>query len=89
MAGDRPVVGVLFGLGRWEMIVETPGVCFGKPRIEGTRISVYDIKQMRDAGRPVSQICEAYPHVGFWAIEEAIRYIEENEHKVRYCGGGK
>ncbi|MBI4615519.1 MAG: DUF433 domain-containing protein, partial [Planctomycetes bacterium] len=44
-------------------IEETPGVCGGRPRIEGTRIRVLDIAVLHRRGDSPADILEAYPHL--------------------------
>jgi uncharacterized protein (DUF433 family) len=44
-------------------IVSTPGVLGGKPRIDGTRISVELILEMFSLGYEMKDILEEYPHL--------------------------
>src|ERR1700739_1125546 len=44
-----------------QMVVEDPEILRGTPVIRGTRIPVYDIASLIDAGTPDQEILEIYP----------------------------
>ena len=44
-----------------DRIVSTPGVCGGRPRIEGTRISLDILAEAREIGVSDAQLLEDYP----------------------------
>lgn len=55
-------------------IVCTPGVLGGKPRIDGTRISVELILEMFSLGYTMENILEAYPHLTHEQILAVFAY---------------
>ena len=60
-----------------------PHICHGKPCFKGTRIMVYLVLEMLEAGASVEEIREAYPaltpqHVKA-ALHYAARVLEERE----------
>ena len=63
------------------MIVQTPGTCGGKPRIDGTRITVKLIMQYVNTGHPTKRIAELYPHITEQDIEDCIKYTKEKATK--------
>ena len=63
-------------------IVSSPTVLGGKPCIKGTRISVEFILELFASGASRDDIIQAYPHLAWEDIEEALRYASrflENE----------
>jgi uncharacterized protein (DUF433 family) len=44
-------------------LVQTEGVCGGRPRIRDSRISVRTIAELYRQGEPVSEILETYSHL--------------------------
>jgi uncharacterized protein (DUF433 family) len=61
------------------LIVSTPDVLFGAPRIAGTRISVAVIREATLAGESVEDLLAAYPHLTREQIEAANAYAAESE----------
>lgn len=55
-------------------IVSTPGCLGGKPRIDGTRISVELILEMFSLGYTMGDILEAYPHITQEQVFAALAY---------------
>jgi len=55
-------------------IVSTPDTLAGKPRIEGTRISVAQILEELAAGETPEDIVETYPTLRREDIQAAIAY---------------
>lgn len=53
------------------------GVAFGKPVIEGTRISVEFILELLSAGWTTEKILRSYPHLKRSDILAAINYSKE------------
>lgn len=54
-----------------------PNICFGKPRIRGTRIWVSLILDFLAAGMTMAEILEEYPHLTDQDILAAIAYGAE------------
>jgi uncharacterized protein (DUF433 family) len=58
-----------------DVIVSTPGICSGKPRIAGTRIKVQDIYVwVEEMAKTPSQIIEEHPHLTHAQIYSALAY---------------
>ena len=60
-----------------------PNICHGKPCFKGTRIMVYLVLEMLEAGASIEEIQDAYPtltpeHVKA-ALHYAARVLEERE----------
>ena len=51
-----------------------PEICFGKPCIKGTRISVGDILKWLSAGMTVEEIIEDYPELQEVHIRAALAF---------------
>ena len=58
----------------YEHITSNPTILGGKPCIKGTRISVEFILELFASGATFQDILEAYPHLTYLGIEEALRY---------------
>lgn len=58
-------------------IVSTRSILGGKPRIDGTRISVDIISHYITNGGSVFEIKQNYPHLSNEQISTALNYIEE------------
>jgi len=61
-------------------IVSTPGVLGGKPRIDGTRISVELILEMFSLGYEMKDILEEYPHLTREQILAVLAYAYDQIH---------
>jgi len=55
-------------------IVADPEICHGKPTFKGTRIMVYLVLEMLEAGAPVKEILEAYPFLTKEHIQAALDF---------------
>lgn len=55
-------------------VVHTEGVCGGRARIRGTRISVRTIAELLLRDEPFEEIAATYPHVAPAALQDAIGY---------------
>ena len=51
-----------------------PNVCHGKPCFKGTRIMVYLILEMLEAGATAAEIREAYPNLTPEHVKAALHY---------------
>lgn len=64
-------------------IVTTPGVLHGKPRIDGTRLSVFSIgESVRQGGQSVGEVLDAYPDVTAEQIEAALAYYDSHPDEM-------
>src|SRR5271167_5144317 len=58
-----------------ELIVKTPGVCSGQPRIAGTRIKVKHIYTwVERMGMTPAQVVSEYPHLTMAQVHAALAY---------------
>ncbi len=60
-----------------------PSVRFGKPRIKGTRISVYDVLNWFANGMSAIEIIEDFPELNRDQIQACFAYAADREHKTR------
>lgn len=61
------------------LIVRTPGTCGGRPRIEGSRITVQFIVNAIQAGVTPEQIVANKPHLTLGGIYAALAYYYANQ----------
>ena len=54
-----------------------PEVCFGKPCIKGTRITVELILRWLSEGRTFAELLEAYPHLSEDDLKAALAYAAD------------
>jgi uncharacterized protein (DUF433 family) len=60
-------------------IVQTPGVCGGKPRIDGRRIRVQDVAvNYERLGMTPDEICDAYPGLTLGEVHAALAYYYDH-----------
>jgi len=65
-------------------IIADPDICHGKPTFEGTRIMVWQILEILEAGGTQEEIYHAYPTLPEGAIEAVLHYAAEKAKGVRY-----
>ncbi len=64
------------------LIVSTPNVCGGRPRIDGSRITVqYIVKEIK-AGITPEEILENKPHLTLAGIYTALAYYYANRESL-------
>lgn len=68
--------------GNHPYITRTEGVCGGRPRIRGSRISVSTIAELYRQGESVGEIRATYPHLEPAAIDDAIGYYLEHQGEI-------
>jgi uncharacterized protein (DUF433 family) len=61
-----------------DRIVSTPGVCGGRPRIEGTRISLDLLAEAREIGVSDAQLLEDYPFLSSEDLAAAWVFLSQN-----------
>jgi uncharacterized protein (DUF433 family) len=66
-----------------DMVVEDPEIMSGIPTIRGTRIPVYDVAALFDAGTPASELLELYPRLKKEQFELASLYAKANPQRGR------
>jgi uncharacterized protein (DUF433 family) len=64
-------------------IVNTPGVCGGRPRIDGHRITVEDIAVWHERmGMSPDEIVSAYPSITLADVHAALAYYFEHRDRI-------
>jgi uncharacterized protein (DUF433 family) len=63
-------------------IVSTPGICGGRPRIDGTRISVQVIAEYYHLYNNVDRILEALPHLKASEVHAALTYYFDHQTEI-------
>ncbi len=65
-------------------IVRTKDTCFGKPRIEGTRIKVSHITvEFEHMGMSPDQIVQAHPHLNLAQVHAALAYYYQHTEDIK------
>ena len=64
------------------LIVQTPGICGGRPRITGHRITVHNIAIDFNAGRKPEEIIEERPQLTLAQIYSALAYYYANQEAI-------
>jgi uncharacterized protein (DUF433 family) len=63
--------------------VSTPGVCGGRPRIDGHRIQVEDIAIWHERmGMSPAEIVSEYPSITLADVHAALAYYDENRERI-------
>ena len=68
--------------GHYPHIVHTDGVCGGRARIRGTRISVRTIAELLLRNEPFEEIAATYHHVEPAALRDAIDYYIDHRTEI-------
>jgi len=61
-----------------DRIVRTPGVCGGRPRVEGTRISVDVLAEAKASGVSDAQLLVDYPFLSAEDLAAAWIFVDNN-----------
>ncbi len=64
------------------MLVQTPGVCGGRIRIDGTRITVARIATLYKQGLTAEEISTTYTHLSLGQVYAALAYYHANLSEV-------
>jgi len=59
-------------------IISTPGVCGGRPRLEGTRLTVQDILGALASGDTVDELLVDYPYLSRADFAAVLRYAADH-----------
>jgi uncharacterized protein (DUF433 family) len=63
--------------------IRTPGVCSGRPCVEGTRVRVVDVVALHEAGLTAEQILEELPTLGGPAdVFAALLYYHDHKSEI-------
>jgi uncharacterized protein (DUF433 family) len=63
-------------------ITSTPGVCGGKPCIAGTRVRVWDIAVLAQAGESPDEVLTHFPHLTLSDVHAALAYYYDNREAI-------
>ena len=63
----------------FEYVTIDPEICFGKPCIKGTRITVGDILKWLSMGMTTEEIIEDYPELSEVHIRAALAFAAERD----------
>lgn len=64
------------------LLVRTAGVCGGRIRIDGTRITVHRIAVLYKQGQDAEEIARTYPHLSLGQVYTALAYYHANRDEV-------
>jgi uncharacterized protein (DUF433 family) len=64
------------------LLVRTPGVCGGRMRIDGTRITVHRIAVLYKQGQNAEEIALTYPHLSLSQVYAALAFYHANRDEV-------
>lgn len=64
------------------ILVKTPGVCGGRIRIDGTRITVERLAVLYKQGQSAEEIAQTYPHLSLGQIYAALAYFHANRSEI-------
>lgn len=64
------------------LLVETPDVCGGRIRIDGTRITVHRIATLYKQGLTPEDIVEAYPQLSLGKVYAALAYYHAKRVRI-------
>lgn len=67
-----------------DYIIADPEICHGKPVFKGTRVMVWQILDLLEAGESPGKIYKAYPGLPKGAVEAALRYATERVKGISY-----
>ena len=64
-------------------IVRTPGICGGRPRIDGHRVRVQDIAIEHDRqGLSPEEICQQHPSLSLAEVHSALAYYYDHREAI-------
>ena len=64
------------------LIVRTPDICEGRPRIAGTGVSVRRIVGWYKLGRSPEEIVDTYGHISLAQVHAALAYYHANREEI-------
>jgi uncharacterized protein (DUF433 family) len=64
------------------MLVESPDICGGRIRIDGTRITVHRIVTLYKQGQGAEEIAQTYPHLSLSQVYAALAYYHANRQEI-------
>jgi uncharacterized protein (DUF433 family) len=66
------------------LIVQTPGICAGRPRIAGTGVSVRTIVSWYKVGLSPEEIVGQIPHLTLAQVHAALTYYHANQEEIEH-----
>lgn len=64
------------------LLSRSPGVCGGRMRIDGTRVTVHQIVACYRQGLTPEEISEQYPHINLAQVYAALAYYHANRSEI-------
>jgi len=64
------------------VVVQTPGVCGGRARIDGTRIAVWILESLRQQGADRREIAGLYPRLSAEQVEAALQWAADHSEQI-------
>jgi uncharacterized protein (DUF433 family) len=64
------------------LLVRSPGVCGGRLRVEGTRITVLQIATLYRRGLSAEEIVGEFPHLTLAQVYAALAYYHANQPEI-------
>ena len=64
------------------ILVRTPGVCGGRLRIDGTRVTVHQIATLYKRGESAEDMVQHFPHLALGQIYAALAYYHSDRDAV-------
>ena len=64
------------------MLAQSPDVCGGRIRIDGTRITVHRIAVLYKQGHSPEEIIQTYPHLSLAQVYSALAYYHANREEI-------
>ncbi|MEK6872947.1 MAG: DUF433 domain-containing protein [Nanoarchaeota archaeon] len=58
-------------------VVADTELCHGKPTFKGTRVMVWQVLEMLEAGMPIKEILEAFPSITEGHVKAALKYAAD------------
>ncbi len=68
-----------------EYISIDPNIRFGKPCVNNTRISVYDVLQWMASGMSIEEIINDFPELNEESIRACLAYAADKEHRLKFA----
>ena len=64
------------------LLTTTPGVCGGRIRIDGTRITVQRVASLYKQGLTAEDIVQSYAHLSLCQVYAALAYYHANREEI-------
>jgi len=64
------------------LLSRSPGICGGRIRIDGTRVTVHQVVTCYQRGLTPEEIVEQYPHTNLAQVYAALAYYHANRDEI-------